>query len=101
MASYEWSIFYLQDVYYGLGPVIPEFEDLAEKSVNIDLWGATSLNIADLYKHVSELADPYSSGGTSADNAPISLVSWSGSGAFVASGMDYWHGCLDLFLRYR
>jgi len=85
-----------QIIYAELRPY--EWVDLQPKSTNIDQWGNAVFWQANVpYNHDMT----FNVAGPMTNTQPIDVATWAPPCTVHPSGMEYWHQCLDLFLRLQ
>lgn len=76
---------------------VATFVDCVDKSINLDQWGATRVEMDDwigkLHPYVASLQ------GQVIDNSPVGIVSRAAQGSLAHSGMEHWISCLNLLVH--
>jgi hypothetical protein len=73
------------------------FVDFSDKSINIDQWGADSIDLAAWVGSVHAYID--SINGPALDTSPVDMVQWAVAGTAAPTGMEHWQTCLNLMVH--
>ncbi|WP_310601433.1 hypothetical protein [Desulfobulbus sp.] len=84
----------LHGTIYGQIPAQVPWYDCPFKTSNIDQYGKPT----DIPYLLTELRSCIT--GDLANNTPIDVVHWNAAGVTKWSGMEWWEGCMTLFMRH-